>query len=267
MKNHFKKILFIFIGLIVGITVFFMLSFIGNPISEIIATRSAKSYVAKKFPNEELVVEKSFYNFKDGYYNSRVRKENSEDFHFIVAMDYKGKVLYDDYESGVLSGFNTWRRLDEEYRKLGDTVLESDNFPYESDISYAILNMYEKDEPYGIKSSELELDKKYNINDLGQKYGKIVIYLYDEDVSVKKASEMMIEVKKLLDEGGVPFRTMDFNLSLPKEEDKPKDWEKSLAVENFLYEEIYEEGLEDRIEKANKELKAYYEILDKEKNN
>lgn len=265
MKNFFQIGFYVLILVFLVIVIFFVNAFYGNPISKILANNAVKKYVAENFKGMDLKLEKAFYNFKDGRYHVRVGKEASEDINFVIETNYKGEVVYDNYESEVLSGFNTWRRLADEYRKLGDTVLLDENFPYESDISYTILNMYEKNEPYGIKMSELELDKEYDIKELGRKYGEVVIYLYDEDVSVKKASEMMLGVKKLLDDGCVPFKTMDFNLSLPKEEGKPRNFDIYIGIENFLYEEIYEEGLEERIEKADKELKEYYKELDKTK--
>ena len=57
---------------------------------------------------------------------------------------------------------------------------------------------------------------------------------------------------------------MDFTLEKPRKEDEkinPKD--KSIDIQEFLYSDIYEKGLENRIKENSQKLEKYYEEQDK----
>ena len=153
-------------------------------------------------------------------------------------------------------------------------VFEDKNFPYESDICFGELKEITSKELeseytnfgpiYGIDLSKLELDKSYDINEMGKKYGHIVFYAKDEDISIKKASEILLHIKKILDEKNVSFYAMDFSLQKPRSEDEninPND--KSIDIQEFLYSDIYEKGLENRIKENSQKLEKYYEEQDK----
>ncbi len=57
---------------------------------------------------------------------------------------------------------------------------------------------------------------------------------------------------------------MDFSLQKPRSEDEninPND--KSIDIQEFLYSDIYEKGLENRIKENSQKLEKYYEEQDK----
>lgn len=58
----------------------------------------------------------------------------------------------------------------------------------------------------------------------------------------------------------VPFYAIDFTLQEPKTDDN-----KRFEVRGFLYDNIYEENLIKRLEKAAEDLFYYYEKSDSEK--
>ena len=184
-----------------------------------------------------------------------------------------GKIRLDTYED-VIDGFNTARRLEEEYGALTDTVFENPSFPYTCHISYGTLEIYPEealhdpnvnDVPaYAINQSTLILDKIYDIQELGRQAGHLIIYVESDAVTVEKAAEIMQDVRAIFDDAGVPFAAMDFTFQylLPEEGLRP-DGEVSVA--GFLYDEIYEEGMIERVAEADRALKAYYAEQDAKK--
>lgn len=84
-------------------------------------------------------------------------------------------------------------------------------------------------------------------------FGKITYDSYEIDVADRN----------IFDKENIPFYAIDFTLEKPRnEEGTPNSDDTSIIVEHFLYEDIYEENLEQRISKAEKDLKKYYEKMD-----
>jgi hypothetical protein len=182
--------------------------------------------------------------------------KTSIDTHFTINFTGSGKLIYDTYQSDVLGKFNTWQRVNAEYEKLVDTVLDRD-FPYESDIAFGEL--LGKDDGF----DELEIDKEYDIKTLAKEKGHIVLYITCDTPDKENVTRLLVEVKKLFDQNEVPFSSIDLTLETPLLENKIE--RKSIEVQNFLYQEIYEEGLLDRVEKNIDLTRKYYEQMDKEK--
>ena len=71
--------------------------------------------------------------------------------------------------------------------------------------------------------------------------------------------------KHFMDEGGVPFYAMDFVLQYPRTEDDEARPGGSIHILNFLYTDIYERGMTERVQAANDAALAYYAEQDKQK--
>ena len=99
---------------------------------------------------------------------------------------------------------------------------------------------------------------------LGKVSGHLVLYVRNEEVSVEKAAEILLEVKRLMDAGGVSFYAIDLVLEYPRAEDGTKKREGRVETMDFLYADIYEEGLAERVNAANDAATAYYEKMDAE---
>lgn len=265
--------------LIIGV-IWFANGLLGNPISKTISNNSAKEYIEKNYPNMDLNISDAFYNFKTGTYDIEVKSPTSKDTHFYLSISSFGKITYDSYENDVVDRYNTFNRINESYSSKMEKVFDSNDFPYESEINFGeimdIENLKENLEInknngltypiYGIDVKKLELDKDYNMYEMGKKAGHIVFYAEDEEITVKKASEILLNIKNILDEENISFYAIDFILEKPRnEEGTPSSDDASIRIEHFLYEDIYEENLEQRISKAEKDLKKYYEIIDSKK--
>lgn len=269
MKKTVKIILIVISVLLLGVILFFVCSFFGNPVSYLLALNSADDYIEENYADYNLEVEKIGYDFKSSGYYAKVVSPTSVDTHFSVYFDLLGRPIRDSFEN-VTDGWNTHMRLENEYREITDKVFEDESFGFTSDICYGEIKIYEKSddytngEPYGIVMSELKTDYDCDIKDVARTAGHIVFYFDETDLSAKNVAKKLLEFKLLFDEKGIPFYAVDFVAQEPATEEKIAN-RKEFAVREFRYSDIYEEGLEERLEKAANDLKSYYTEEDAKK--
>ncbi len=253
------------LGLIVFLCIFYN-ALNGNPISKLLANNAAEKHLAAQYPGTDYHVERLGFNFKDGDYYAHIRSGSSIDTQFTIHIDMLGNVRYDTYGS-VLKKFVTARRLEQEYRELANSVLDGASFPYPTDIGYGTLEIYPQeaiDDPlvtdvpeYALVQETLVIDKVYDIRALGAQAGHLVIYLDSDIVSLEKAAEALLTIREEFDKANIPFQAINFTLQYPKPLEGRRQ-EGNIEIRHFPYEEIYAENLEERIQEADEDLKAYY---------
>ena len=227
-------------------------------------------HLAATYPGTDLYIERVGYDFKISGYYAHIKSPSSVDTHFSLYISMLGKVESDTYNS-VLKGFNTARRLSEEYRHLTDAVFISPTFPHNCFISFGELEIhsdeafqdpYVRNVPsYAINQKELVVDKLYDIPELGKRAGHLYIYVDSEVVTVEQAADIMLDIKNRFDQANVPFMAMDFTLQYPRPNHDPRPVG-HVSVSQFLYEDIYEDGMVERVARADKALKVLYAELD-----
>lgn len=270
--NWMKRILktgdLILLMALIGAAGYLFNAFFGNPVSAHLAERSARAYLAEQYGHLDVEIERFGYSFKTADYYAHVSSPTSMDTHFSVYMRMNGEVRYDTYDS-VTSGWNTWRRLESEYRARTNALFDAPDFELRNDIAFGSLELKEESVydyqpvPFGIDLQTLELDREYDINELAAQAGKIVFYMQHEDVSFETAAQGMLRLKEILDGEGIPFFAMDFVLRLPREEGQPGNGGPVIHVQDFLYSEIDEDGMTQRVQAAHEALDAFYEELDR----
>ena len=272
MKKRILKIAaFVFaIALIVGVCVFAN-GLVGNPISKAVATNTAEKHIEENYADKDFEIERVTFSFKDGYYHAFIYSPSSIDSSFTLMIDMWGKLRYDTYEDRVLSGGNTADRISRDYRAVVDKVLDSQAFPYNEHIGYGDFDFYprvhleEYSVPeYALITEDLTLDAFYDVNELGAKHGKLTIYIDDDTVSYERLAEILLDIRRIFDDSGVKFYVIDCVLEYPKLEDG-KRREERVEVMNFLYADIYEEGMVERVKASDEAAKAYYAEQDAEK--
>lgn len=268
MKKIVKIVSGITAFILVGILLWTANGFVGNPISKSMANKSAKEFINENYQDLNLDVEDAEYSFKDGKYLVHVSSPTSMDTYFTVIVLPNGQVFNTIFEDQFLSKFNTWHRVNEEYRLMVDQVLQHADFPYESEIDFGEIPIINPDDEtfgpkFGVVLEDLEIDEKYNLHDLASDVGHIVFYTSDKEVSAKRAAEILMDLKNIFDENEVPFYAIDFTLEEPKNEDTDLLNLKTFSVSNFRYEDIYEENFEQRLVEAEKELKEFYDEQDR----
>ncbi len=272
MKKKILKtvVVIISIALVIGVCVI-VNAFVGNPISKHIATSTAEKHLEEKYSDRDFEIEKVIYNLKDGNYHAFIKSPSSIDSHFTILIDMWGSLKIDNYEDSVLTGWNTANRLGNEYREKVNEILDSQSFPYAVDIGFGDIEFIPTDyanDPsvpdYAIIIEDLKLDGEYDINELGSKAGKLTIYIDDETVSYERLAELILEVKKIFDDAKVKFYALDFVLEYPKDENGTIK-EGRVEVRDFLYADIYEEDMIERVKASDEAANAYYAEQDAEK--
>ena len=273
MKKRILKIAaFVFaIALIVGVCIFAN-ALVGNPISKAMATNTAEKHIEENYADKDFEIERVTFSFKDGYYHAFIYSPSSIDSDFTILVDMWGKLRYDTYEDRVLSGGNTADRISRDYRAVVDKVLDSQAFPYNEHIGYGDFDFYprvhleEYSVPeYALITEDLTLDAFYDVNELGAKHGKLTIYIDDDTVSYERLSEILLDIRRIFDDSGVKFYVIDCVLEYQKNEDSSKKQEGRVEVREFLYADIYEDGMVERVKASDEAAKAYYAEQDAEK--
>ena len=237
--------------------------FFGNPISKALAKNTAHRWLDTEYANTDYSIDGVRYSFKDGCYYAYIESQNSPDSSFTVYLNMGGKLLYDDFDSRVIGRQNTARRIDAEYRDVVNKILLDDNFAYEFDIGYGTLlfdrDTSLKDFPVGtLDAKELVLDKEYDTYQTGKAAGEITLYLQGEDVTHERLAEILLDIKRIFDEGGIGFNSI--NLILESDTDGAR-----VEVMSMLYTDIYEDGFLERVIASDNAAKEYYRKQDEEK--
>lgn len=270
MKRKLLKIiaLIIAITLIIGISITAN-SLVGNPISKMLAKNAADAYLAEHFPGTDYYVLDLGFSFKFVGYYAHIRSQSSMDTQFSLRIDMLGNVNYDTYDS-VTMGFVTAERVNQEYRKLTDQIFERPSFPYRDGICYGHLEIQSRqalEDPnvhipeYTLWYEDFILDHIYDPKEMGMQAGCLTVYVDSNVITFEEAARIMLFIRTEFDSAVIPFRTIDFMLQypLPEEGSRPDD---HIWVEAFPYEDIYEEGLIDRIKTAHEALETYYAAQD-----
>ena len=221
MKKSVKITIIILLTALAAALLWFGNAMFGNPVSHALATRAAKAFLSDRFSGTDYQMERITYSFKDGRYHAFMTSPTSIDGDFSVSFSMLGAYHYDTYDS-VLDGFNTAQRLNSEYRKLTDTILNDPALPYDNSQDYSImfgrLEIYPReafedpnatDVPaYAIVQDDLELNNIYDIKELGAKAGHLILYVDNDTISVEEAARIMLDFRSLFDDADIPFYAM-----------------------------------------------------------
>ncbi len=269
-RKAFKAVAVIFAALLTGVIIFFANAFVGNPISRLIVRWEAKEYISETYAHKDFQLESIFYDFKVGCYYAEIVSQKSIDSHFNLSYNSFGKLIYDSYEHRVLNKENTAQRIGNDYRNAVDSVLNSPLFPYNSDIGYGDIEFIPEeyknsfDVPsYAIVTETLIPDAIYDINEMGRKAGHLTIYVADDELTNEKMAEVLLRLKDIFDRSGVSFHAINCVIENRKDDVAPSPAIQQIEVQHFLYSDIYEENLTDRVEKSIRETEEYYREMDK----
>ena len=270
MKKRILKIIAFCLGLalIWGVCAFSN-ALVGNPVSKALARHAAEKHLELHYPNTDYVIKEVSYDFKFGGYYVHVASPSHMDGNFTLRTSMFGKLTSDDYRSRVEGHGNVASRLFFEYRDMVDTVLKSYAYPYTVSMGYGDLEFERElgaEEIEGaIAKNELVNDRFYNVGELGAKNGKLVLYIDSESVTYEKAAEILLKTKELMDQSGISFYSVHFVLSYPPYDadisyERP---EGEINLKDFLYTDIYETGILERIVKCAEETQDYYNEQDR----
>lgn len=263
IDEHSKVLRIIAFFIALGATVWLILfafSLNGNPVSYFLVKRNSRIYVSENYPDYQ--AGEAAYNFKFGNYFVEVTKPGSEDCHFMAVFGLDGKLAWDNYDSAIVQGNNVEARLNMRYREFVSTVLKSPSYPFKSDIGFGEL-VFERDYGEGDRMYDFALprdllqpDGIYDIAALGADAGVLTIYVSTEDVSPEKAAEILVELDKLMTQGGVTFKAIDLRL-------ESDDRESDFYIENLHREEISERNLAEIVIQKHNAYEARMNSIEK----
>lgn len=274
LKKMGKTIGILLAVALLGAVIWLGTAFFGNPVSALLAKTATNRYIQEQYDHLDLEVRRFGYNFKTAGYYAYVVDASSPDTAFYINLDMLGNLEYDSFDTWVTGKMNTEQRVQEQYRVLVDSILESADFPYQSDILGGMLDFRQdrevgddRDYNYAISTEELILDKEYSREEIlsfGEQAGILTIYVQESTVTVERASEIMLDIKAMFDDAGVTFYRMDFVLQYTKPEDG-SPWPEGDVRAELTYDEIQEEGLTGRIKASHDAIYRRFAEMDAEK--
>lgn len=252
-KKIITGIISLFLLAIIGfvLSVIFTLTGIGNPVVKYKATRAIRNYVSENYPGNDFDEINVYYNFKFGDYASGVQSASSEDTHFTIS--YRNGEVTDNYENYVLSGENTYRRIELNFDNKIERVIE-DRFPNQIELCIFELHDYEKEtNTREILKLNVPLDGNLELSELsnlGFSPALTVWYITDE-INFDILETKFVETKALMEELNIPVGTYSISLRYP-EETREGRFDEHIGVHHMPAELI---GTETFME----ELLKYYE--------
>lgn len=232
---------------------------LGNPVSRVLAYNTGKKYIAQSLTGTDYRIDAVKYNWKvGGGYSVMLETDEQIDGDFYLSTDMLGRITY-DYSYLVTDKINTSYRVESEYDNAVNYVVSHIELPFEPYNVWGRLLFREEipvdGYPNGIAEdisiSSLEVNKLYNVQDFGEKIGAVKIFLRTDcnDITYDNAAEFLLKFREACDDFGVKFYSIGFA--------------GNISFEGLLYEDIYEDGLVERIKEAEKSLDDYYMTMDK----
>lgn len=240
-KSYIKRILFGFLIFLAIILVIFYFIFFGNPISRLMAEKSATKYIEAHYKDLDLNRDKAFYNFKDGYYIVRLRDKNSKDTKFYLGFDSFGRLKADTYDSIL---FNTFIRLGDELNDYGKKLAKKYNFPYKISLTTVDDDIEKK----------LTLDQKFDFNNFKEDINAQA-FGYFKKPSLEECLDILCDLQKIMDK--TSLKVTKYSIILIPEENKNSDgeaesWEGALGVYDVPQEVV-----------RNRDIKEFTNIYEK----
>lgn len=233
--------------ILIGIILFITNSLVGNPVSKALAQKNVKKYVEENYKNLNLEIGETNYNFKSSNYYTFVQSKDSIDTNFSIFSGINGKVIMDSYEDNVLSYWNTYIRLDEDYRNIVEPLIEN-NLEYNFDMVIAGLDKLDKD------SEKLTLDMKFDINDIPlDEY--VTVYLYTDNLTWENVAETALCLDNFLKEHNLNIEkyTVVLKPTSEIEEKKGEYWGVYDFPKNLLKSENLPKVMEEHFNNWNEE--------------
>ena len=209
MTKTMKIILYISLVLLLGVILFFLVVFYGNPISKILANRSADEYLSTHYTDLDLVRERAYYNFNDGTYVVEIWDKSSIDTKFILKFDSFGKMEYDTYNERL---FNTYSRYVLFLNALADEIAKDSGLDFEiwlgpdDEINYSSYLTLDQDFdadnlPSKVKADFKSYAEKPSLDDLMDGLKKVYEVLKERNIAVKSYSGLVIPNADKKDDG------------------------------------------------------------------
>ena len=235
------------VGLIIFVTSIAGL-FLGHPIGYLNAWIKTATYINQQYPNNDYQIKLKGYVFKHGDYVVEVSSPSKVDEYFTLWIsDFGTRIRTHTIDFHR----NTNIRLNGEYQEYIEQKGFWESLDFEVKYHYASMLFFPSDyegiyvpHENAIVKEALEINKTYDIEEMALSQGDITISSSVKEPTFEMIATILLETKKVAEEQGVPFYTINVHLD-------EKDVYSSDPVVEVVYfrnEDIYEEGLVERVE-------------------
>ena len=266
MKKYLKVGAFLAALLLIGFLVYIVDFFTGYPVSYLRVQHVAGQYMKENYSGMDYVLSKPSYSLKLGGFDMDASIPNTIDNHFSISFYRDGTLKSDTYEQDVLNKVNTAIRLSGDYSSKVRNIFENSDFPFAADTNGsfepAIAGDKEQRNVPGIypekwDTQELVLDGEYDVSELSSQYGAVILSVTSRDVSIQTATASLLKLKTIMEQNNLPFKSVELWVLSEKTDDLGNPAEQ-LHILNFGWDDIYEEGLAERVKEAVAETESYY---------
>lgn len=207
---------------------------VGNPITKAMANKAIKEYVDKNYSTMDLEIEDAYYEFKQTAYIGMAKSKTSIDTKFEVY--YKnGKVQWDNYESGVLSLWNTRQRLEDEYSAIAKNII-SNEMGYDKNTTMIDSKQDKGEESMVPLTLDMKFDKGLFLT------SNVVIRIDSKENSMEAMAKILTDAHKAFVKNDCNFD--NYSLSVQNSSRKGVD------ISRVTPDDIESGNLKDLLEKA-----------------
>ena len=249
--------------LLIGVLAIGCLIF-GNPVSYALAWGTAYKYIQEHHADTDYKIKKIDYIFIGGIYRVEVYSPTKQDERFHLGMNGLGEIQNNNYSLWVENRYTVKWRLIDEYNEQGDKAFASENISEGERLDFSlnflehgkpfIREGYYKAHPNATDLKDLPLNTAECTKEIAAANGVID---YRETVNgtptYEEIARNLLRIKSTADKKDFAFHAIDYTL---KNSQNNQD---AIYVGYIYYEDIYEEGLVERIKQREAEYKAYLE--------
>lgn len=248
MKKPFRSILWALTAVVViCVLTLLAMAIWGSPIDHVRATRTARQYLKDNLPNTDYVV-KVGYNFPYDYYIAHLTSPSNPEGDFLLSIRTDGTLMSSTYEQDVLNAGNIRNDLWKEYYYLCMDVLTPDVMK-ELSLDMALADLALAESAAQGDFGTLMPGGSYDVREMGARVGRLSCRIRVETPSPEVLAQGLLDVRQRMDEAGVPFATINFTVSPPRNPNGVPD-PGDIAIKDFPYTDIYPEDLLIRVQAA-----------------
>ena len=236
----------------------------GYPFSIFTVQKSVHQYMEEQYGDTDFTAGKPERNLKQGGFTCWVSSDSDPSVRFYLDLSRGGTLRYDSYEFMVGSGMNTALELSRSYGALCWQAAEDAEFPLGTACSGSFEPAIHNDkqtagEP-GVLPDRMDLkglDPDMDLSLLSPQYGTVVLEIKTDAVTPETARTALLKLRECMENAGLPFCSCEVWI-LPGAEEGTDASEDAIHILNFGWDDIYEDGLEERVVDSIAATDAFY---------
>lgn len=258
-KNRIRRTVLIIVGIAVLFAVVYFVNLMtGYPFSQFIAQHSVEKHMEEHYADTDFQAEKPRRVLKLGGFWSIVTSPSHPEISFSLHLSSDGKMLEDNYQSWA-------HRISSVYAsRCSDILLNTQPtetfrlFSFSGTFQDALdqnraISALPGTLPDPLDADSLSIDEPYDLAELGARHGRVELDVISDEVTPEIAAQALLEVREMFEAENLPFRCVHLWLR----DTKSNAYEDTIELYNFAWDDIYEEGLCERVQDAIDDAKDY----------